>query len=80
MLEQPLQALRIAPDFRIYLAICPFEICVGDNCRTAVTRPGQIDHVQIVLFDHAIQVRVDKVLTRRSSPMPEQHPFDVLKL
>jgi hypothetical protein len=44
-----------------------------------VARPGDIDDVQVVLLDDAVQVDVDEVQPRRRAPVPEQARLDVLQ-
>ena len=39
---------------------------------------GDVNDVRIVFFDEPIQMNVDEVLTRRSSPVTEQSRFDLL--
>ena len=38
---------------------------------------GDVDHVEVVLLDDPVQVRVNEVLPRRRSPMPEQHVLHI---
>jgi hypothetical protein len=39
---------------------------------------GDVDHVEVVLLDHPVQVDVDEVQTRRGSPVAEEPRLDVL--
>lgn len=41
---------------------------------------GDIDDVYITLFDQAIQMKVDEILARRSSPVSKQTRLDLLGL
>ena len=43
----------------------------------AVSLVGNIDHVEVAILDDAVQVDVDEILSRRRSPMAEQHVLDV---
>ena len=61
----------------VNLAVGAFEIRIGHNRRSAVTGARHIDHVEIVLFDDPVQVRVDEVLARRGAPVSQQHTLDV---
>jgi len=45
--------------------------------RAAVARTGDVDDVQIMGLDDAIQVRVDEVQAWRRAPVPEQARLDV---
>ena len=62
----------------IDLAVGAFEIGVGDERRSAVSGPGDVEHRQVVLPDDPIQVDVDEVETRRRAPVAEQPRLDVL--
>ena len=44
---------------------------------TAVARARDVDHVQIVLLDDAVQMGVDEVQPRRRAPVAEQARLDV---
>ncbi len=43
-----------------------------------MARAGDVDHVEIVLSDHPVEVGVDEVEPRRGSPMAQQPRFDVV--
>src|SRR5262249_25746452 len=45
--------------------------------RPAVPGTGDVDHVEAVLDDRAIEVRVNEVLARRRPPVSEQARLDV---
>ena len=76
--EQPCHTSDVQAHRRIHLGIRSFEIYVCQNCRTAVPWPCEINNVEIIACNDAIEVRVDKVLPRRRSPMAEQPRLDVL--
>ena len=78
--EEPLHALRVLRDSRIDLAIGPFEIGVGDQSRPAVTGAGDVDHVEIELLDHPIEMNVDEVEAGRRAPVAEKTRLDVFFL
>jgi hypothetical protein len=44
-----------------------------------MTRTGDIDHVQVVFFDHAVEVDIDKVQARSRPPVSQQSRFDVFQ-
>ena len=52
----------------------------GDDARAAVIRPAEVDHVQVVLLDEAVEVDVDEIQARRGAPVAEQARLDVLEL
>ncbi len=76
--EEALHPLLVAGDVRVYLAVGTFQISVGDQCRPSVSRSGHVDHVEVVRFDKAIQMRVDEVQSRRCAPVPKQSRLDVV--
>ena len=76
--EEPLHARLVLRDVRIDLAVGAFEIGVGDQRRPAVAGTGDVDHVEVVLPDHPVQVHVDEVQARRRAPVAEQPRLDVL--
>ena len=80
LLEQPPQALGVARDLGIDLAVGPLEIHVGDHPRTAVPGTADIEHVEVALHDHPVEVGVDEVQARRGAPVTEQSRLDVAKL
>ena len=42
-----------------------------------MSRAGDVDHIEIVLLDHPVQVSVNKVQARRRPPMTEKPRLDV---
>ncbi len=76
--EEPLHPLLVLRHVGINLAVGSLEIRVGDQRRTAVTRAGDIDHVEVVLPDQPVEVRVNEVEAWRRAPMAEQTRLDVL--
>src|SRR5664279_2055130 len=77
--EQLLQPGLILADVGIYLAVGAFEIGISNNRRTAMSRTGDVDHVQVVLFDDPVQMRVDEVLAWGRAPMAQQHVLHIRK-
>ena len=78
LLEQPPHPLLVLADVRIDLAVGPFEVGVRDQRRAAVPGADHVDHVQVVLLDHPVQVRVEEVQAGRGAPVSEQPRLDVL--
>src|SRR6516165_9528843 len=75
--EQSLHALLIGRNVRINLAVGSFEVGVRDQARTTMSRAGDVDHVEIVLLDHPVQVNIDKVQARRRPPVTEEPRLNV---
>ncbi len=76
--EQPLHPGRVLADVRVELAVGALEVRVGHDARPAVTRPGHVDHVEVVVADQPVGVRVDQVESWRGPPVAQQPRLDVL--
>ena len=61
LLEEDADALLVFRDVGIDLAVRPLEVRVGDHAGTAVPGAADVDHVEVVRLDHAVQVHVDEV-------------------
>ena len=70
--EHKPQAVFIAGDLRMDLGIGAFEIRTGIKRRATMSGTGNVNDVGIMLFDEAIQMDVDEVLSWRCSPVPKQ--------
>ena len=75
--EEFFQPCFILADVRINLAVAAFQIGIGHQCRAAMAGTGDIDHVQVVFFNDAIQMHIDEILARRGAPMSHHQRFDV---
>ena len=80
LLEQPLHPVLVLRDVRIDLAVGSFEVGVRHQPGSAVARPGDVDDVQVVFLDDAVQVDIDEVQSRRRAPVAEQARLDVRQL
>jgi hypothetical protein len=60
-----------------YFAVGALEVGIRDQTGPAVPGAGDVDHVQVVLLDHPIQVDVDKVQTWGGSPVAEEPRLEV---
>ena len=78
LLEKPAQPVEVFRHVRVVLAVRAFEICVRHQRGSAVSRPGDVDHVEVVLVDDAVEVRVDEIQPGRRAPVAEQARLDVL--
>ncbi len=78
--EQLLHALGVLRDIGIELAVGPFQIGAGDEAGAAVSRAGDIDRVDVVLLDDAVEVNVDEVEAGRGAPVAQQARLDVFAL
>ena len=71
LFEQFSHPFSILTDVGVELAIGAFKIGVGHQAGAAVTRPGEIDHLQLITLDHPVQMHIDKIQTRCRSPMAQ---------
>ena len=76
--EEALHAFLVPGDARIHLAVGALEVGVRDEAGTAVPGAGDVDHVEVVLLDHPVQVDVDEVQPGRGSPVAEEPRLHVL--
>src|SRR5271156_5621550 len=58
LLEELAQAVNVLAFLGINLRICPLQIRWTQDPRRAVTRAGEKNHVEIVLFDQPIQMNI----------------------
>ncbi len=70
----------VCGDVRVDLAVGAFEVRIRDRPRAAMTRPHDVDRVEVSILDHAVGVGVDEVEARRGAPVAEQPRLDVLQL
>ena len=80
LLEQPAHALDIPADIGIDLTVGALQIGLGYHGISAVSGAREVDHVEIILFNYPVQVGIDKVLPRNSSPVAYDLPLDMLRL
>ncbi|CAM5683211.1 hypothetical protein MAUB1S_00078 [Mycolicibacterium aubagnense] len=78
--EQRRHALSVAGNIGTSPAVAALQPGVGEQCRSAVSRPDDIHHIKIVVDDCAIQVRVDEIQPRRGAPVTQRAGLDVLPL
>ena len=72
---------RFVPgNVRIHLAVSALQIGVGHQTRSAMSGAGDINNAQVILFDNPVEVDIDKVQTRRGTPVPEQARLYMLQL
>jgi 1,4-alpha-glucan branching enzyme len=72
LLEQPLHSVGVERHLRIKLAVRALQIHVRDQRGSAMAGAGDVDQVQIARANHAVQVHVDEVQSRRGAPAAEQ--------
>ena len=80
LLEQTLHSFRVLADVRVHLAVGALEIGVGHQRRSAVAGADDVDHVQIVAVDHAVEMHVEHVQPGRGAPVAQQARLDVFAL
>src|ERR1700688_4980132 len=80
LLKQSLQAGFILRNVGIKFGVGSFKVSVGDHAGTAVAWPSNVDAIQIVFLDDAVEVRIDEIQPGRRTEMPEQPGFNMLGL
>ena len=80
LLEESLHPFFVLGDVRVNLAVGAFEPGIGDDARPAVTGADDVDHVEVALFDHAIEMHVDEVQARGRAPMADEARLHMLLL
>ena len=78
--EQLLEPGFVLGDVRIDLAPGAFQVHVSHNRRAAMTGAGDVEHVQVVLFDRPVQMHIDEVLARRRAPVSHHQRLHVRQL
>ena len=78
--EQPLQPGLVLAHVGIDLAVGALQVSIGDQCRTTVTGTGDVEHVEVALLDHPVQMHVDEVLARGRAPVPHHQGLHVRQL
>ena len=80
LLEELLQAVGVLALLGIDLGVDAFEIAVGERGGRAVAGAGDVDQVEVVLLDEAVEVDPDEGLAGVGAPVAEQPVLDVLRL
>ena len=75
--EELPQPRLVLADIGIDLAVRALQISVAHDRRPAVSRTGNVNHVQIVFLDDPVQVHVNEILPGRGAPVPQQHVFHI---
>ncbi len=79
LFEQPFHPIFVLRDDRVHFGVGALQIRVGHNPRTAVARTDNVNCVEVVLLDDAVQMGVDEIQSWRGAPVPKEARFDVLE-
>ena len=79
LFEQLLHTLFILGDVRIKLAVGAFQIGIGYQAGAAMSGAGDVNHIQIIFIDEPVEMNIDKIKTRGSSPVAEQTRFHMIQ-
>ena len=80
LLEQLFEPSLVLADVGINLAPGPFEVNVAHDRGAAVAGTGDVEHIEVILFDDPIQMHIDEVLTRRGAPVSDHQRLHVRQL
>src|SRR6266566_5455109 len=61
--KQATYPLFVLGDFRIDLRVGPFQVYIGEDRRSTVSWPCQVDHIDILILDESIQMDVNEAET-----------------
>ena len=78
LLEQLLHAVGVLRDVRIHFRVGSVQPVLGDHGVAAVAGAGQVDHIQVVLFDDPVQMRIDEVLAGHCAPVADDLLLDLV--
>jgi hypothetical protein len=77
LFEEHLHALDVFALVRIHLRGNALQIGRAEHARSAMAGAGHEDHVEVVAFDHTVQMRPYERQRRTRAPVPEQALLDV---
>jgi hypothetical protein len=80
LLEQALHPFPILRNVWINLAVSALQVRVSHERRTAVARTDDINYVEFLVPDDAIEVDVDEIEAGSGAPMADQARLDMLAL
>jgi hypothetical protein len=78
LLEQALHPFPILRDVWENLAVGALQIRMRHERRTAVTRPDDVDHVEVLALDDSIEVNVEEIEPGSRAPMANQPRLNML--
>ena len=67
----------VLADLGIDLAVRALEIGIAHDGLAPVAGAGDVDHVEVIFHDDAVQVRVDEVLAGGRAPVSQQHALHI---
>ncbi|MPN00378.1 hypothetical protein SDC9_147572 [bioreactor metagenome] len=77
LLKQLAHTVCVERHVGIDLRIAAIQPVLCHHGIASVPRPGQVDHIEIILSDHTVQMGIDKVLSGDRAPMTNDFVFDV---
>ena len=63
------QSFLILSYIRIYLAVGSFQIGIGNKEVAAVSRSGNINHIQVIFFNGPVHVHIYEILPGNRAPV-----------
>ena len=78
LLEETPHSFLVHRDVGVDLAVGPLQVRVRDEAGAAVARSRDVDHVEVLVLDDAVQVHVHEVEPGGRPPVPEEARLDVV--
>src|SRR5580698_10708634 len=79
LLEEPLHALGVWGDVWKQFRVRTLQIRVRHHAWSAMTGTADVDHVEIVLLDDPVAVRINEIQAGRGAPMTQQPWLDMFQ-
>jgi hypothetical protein len=61
LFEELVYPLSILGNIGVHLAVCAIQVGVADHTRSPMPRAADVAHVEVVLFNYAIEMDIDEV-------------------
>src|SRR6185295_5068492 len=68
LLEEPLHSVRGLRNVRIDFAISSFQVSIRYQARATVPWSRNVNNIELIALDHAIEMNINEVQARRSAP------------
>src|SRR3989344_4122730 len=80
LLEQPFQTAFVLRDVGIKLTVGSLQISVCHQTWSTVTWTSDIENIEVILLNDAVEMYIDEIQTWRSAQMAQQPWFHMFQL